>query len=61
MRVILGDPISGYVRKRVFQRLRAVKNDQVYSFDYEGVASFGWALTFLEQFQPIAEAIRAKF
>ena len=26
----------------IFQRLRAVKNDQVYSFDYEGVASFGW-------------------
>lgn len=44
----------------IFQRLRAVKNDQVYSFDYEGVASFGWALTFLEQFQPIAEEIRAK-
>lgn len=44
----------------IFERLRAVKNGQVYSFDYEGVASFGWALTFLEQFQPIAGEIRAK-
>lgn len=44
----------------LFQRLRAVRNGQVYSFDYEGVASFGWALTFLEQFQPIADEIRTK-
>jgi iron complex transport system substrate-binding protein len=44
----------------IFERLRAVKNGQVYSFDYEGVASFGWALTFLEQFQPIVGQIRAK-
>ena len=43
-----------------FQRLRALENGQVYWFDYEGVASFGWALSFLEQFQLIAEEIRTK-
>lgn len=44
----------------LFQRVRAVQAGQVYSFDYEGVSSFGWALTFLEQFQSIAEQIRSK-
>lgn len=44
----------------LFERLRPVRTGQVYSIDYEGVSSFGWALAFLEQFQPIVEGIRRR-